>query len=237
MTAPAWPGPGVGRGPERLAILGATGGIGGYLLSWAVDAGYPVHVLARRPEAVPGRPGVTVTRGDATDPAAVADVVASADAVLSALGPRGAKTPGLLGAAASAVTQAMVKRARGRGPGGYRRGDRGQQVPGQEDRGAAGGQQEHRDHGDRRDASDPAKPTHAQRPAATPRGTPTTRAISSVSVGIWPATTGSASSPMYASLAMIPGWAEISLMGWATGIPGRMPGTLTKASLALFATR
>jgi uncharacterized protein YbjT (DUF2867 family) len=109
VTAAAQPGSAAGRGPERLAILGATGGIGRHLLSWAVDAGYPVHVLARRPEAVPGRAGVTVTGGDATDPAAVAGVVAGADAVLSALGPRGAKTPGLLGAAASAVTQAMVK--------------------------------------------------------------------------------------------------------------------------------
>jgi putative NADH-flavin reductase len=99
---------------ERLAIFGATGGIGGHLLSWAVDAGYPAHVLARRPEAVPRRPGVTVTQGDVTDPEAVADVVASADAVLSALGPRGAKTPGLLGAAASTVTQAMVKHGVGR---------------------------------------------------------------------------------------------------------------------------
>ncbi len=109
MTAAAQPGHGAGRGPERLAILGATGGIGGYLLSWAVDAGYPVHVLARRPDAVPGRPGVTVTKGDATDPEAVAGVVASAGAVLSALGPRGAKTPGLLASAASVVTQAMAK--------------------------------------------------------------------------------------------------------------------------------
>src|SRR5882757_1122117 len=106
MSAADQPGPAAGHGPERLAILGATGGIGGHLLNWAVDAGYPVHVLARRPEAVPGRPGVTVTGGDATDPAAVADVVASADAVLSALGSRGAKTPRLLGTAASAVTQA-----------------------------------------------------------------------------------------------------------------------------------
>ena len=114
MTAAAWPGPAAGRGPERLAILGATGGIGGYLLSWAVNAGYPVQVLARHPGAVPGRPGVTVTEGHATDPAAVADVVAGADAVLSALGPRGSKTPGLLGAAASAVTQAMVKHGVGR---------------------------------------------------------------------------------------------------------------------------
>jgi putative NADH-flavin reductase len=82
---------------------------GGYVLSWAVDAGYPVHVLARRASAVPHRPGVTVTEGDATDPAAVADTIATADAVLSALGPRGAKTPGLLASAASAVTQAMAK--------------------------------------------------------------------------------------------------------------------------------
>ena len=56
-----------------------------------MDAGYPVHVLARNPAAVPRRPGITVTEGDATDPAAVADAVASADAVLSALG-AGAKT-------------------------------------------------------------------------------------------------------------------------------------------------
>ncbi|MDX6338813.1 MAG: hypothetical protein QOG05_6153 [Streptosporangiaceae bacterium] len=109
MTAAAQPGPAGGPGRERLAILGATGGIGGYVLSWAVDAGYPVHVLARRASAVPRRPGVTVTEGDATDPAAVADTIATADAVLSALGPRGAKTPGLLASAASAVTQAMAK--------------------------------------------------------------------------------------------------------------------------------
>jgi putative NADH-flavin reductase len=109
MTAAAQPGSADGRGRQRLAILGATGGIGSQLLSWAVDAGYPVHVLARRASAVPRRPGVTVTEGDATDPAAMADAVATADAVLSALGPRGATTPGLLASAASAVTQAMTK--------------------------------------------------------------------------------------------------------------------------------
>ena len=52
-----------------------------------------------------------------------------------------------------------------------------------------------------------------------------------------PATTGSASSPMYASLAVIPGWAAISLMGWVRDIPGTVPGTLTKASLALIEVR
>ncbi len=93
----------------RLAILGATGRIGGHLLSWAVDAGHPVHVLARDAAAVPVRPGITVTEGSALDPVAVADVIAEADAVLSALGPRGAKAPALLATAASNVVGAMAK--------------------------------------------------------------------------------------------------------------------------------
>ena len=42
---------------------------------------------------------------------------------------------------------------------------------------------------------------------------------------------------MYASLAVIPGRASISLMGRVEAIPGSMPGTLMKASLALVETR
>ena len=109
MTTAARTGGYSGRGPLRLAILGATGGIGGRLLAWAVDAGHPVQVLARTAAAVPRRPGITVIEGDATDPAAVADTVAGADAVLSALGPRGAKVPRLLETAAANVTAAMAK--------------------------------------------------------------------------------------------------------------------------------
>jgi putative NADH-flavin reductase len=92
-----------------LAILGATGGIGGHLLTWALDTGHPVHALARSPEALPARAGLTVTRGDALDEGAVAEVIAGADAVLSALGPRGAKAPGLLAGAASNIISAMQK--------------------------------------------------------------------------------------------------------------------------------
>ncbi len=109
MTAASHPASDPGNGALRLAILGATGGIGGHVLNWAADAGHPVHVLARRAAAVPRRPGVTVTEGDATDPDAVAETLASADAVLSALGPRGARTPHLLATAAAATTQAMAK--------------------------------------------------------------------------------------------------------------------------------
>ncbi len=49
----------------QISILGGTGRIGGHLLGWALDAGHSVHALARRPESLPQRPGLTVTRGDA----------------------------------------------------------------------------------------------------------------------------------------------------------------------------
>jgi putative NADH-flavin reductase len=93
----------------RIAILGATGRIGDHLLTWALDAGHPVHALARDPQALRPAAGLTVTRGDALDAGAVADVIAEADAVLSALGPRGAKVPGLLASAASNIVAAMEK--------------------------------------------------------------------------------------------------------------------------------
>jgi uncharacterized protein YbjT (DUF2867 family) len=109
----------------RITILGATGGIGGHLLTWALEAGHEVNVLARHPEALnlgalvpealvpgaaargPAAPGVTVTRGDALDPAAVTEAAGGADAVLSALGPRGARAPGLLAGAAANTVAAM----------------------------------------------------------------------------------------------------------------------------------
>ena len=104
----------------RITILGATGGIGGHLLTWALEAGHEVNVLARHPEAlnldalVPAArgqaaPGVTVTRGDALDAPAVTEAAAGADAVLSALGPRGARVPGLLAGAAANTVAAMRK--------------------------------------------------------------------------------------------------------------------------------
>lgn len=72
----------------KLTIFGATGRIGGHLLNWAVDAGHDVHVLARSPQALRPRDGLTVTGGDVLDPAAVAVVISGADAVLSAVGPK-----------------------------------------------------------------------------------------------------------------------------------------------------
>jgi putative NADH-flavin reductase len=93
----------------QIAILGGTGGIGGHVLSWALEAGHPVRALARSPQALPPAPGLAVVRGDALDADAVAEVIDGADAVVSALGPRGAKAPGLLAGAAANTVPAMQK--------------------------------------------------------------------------------------------------------------------------------
>jgi uncharacterized protein YbjT (DUF2867 family) len=93
----------------QIAILGGTGGIGGHVLSWALDAGHPARALARHPEALPQREGLTVIRGDALDSVAVAETIAGADAVVSALGPRGANAESLLAGAAANAVAAMDK--------------------------------------------------------------------------------------------------------------------------------
>jgi uncharacterized protein YbjT (DUF2867 family) len=93
----------------QIAILGGTGGIGRHVLGWALDAGHPLRALARRPEALPQRAGLMVVRGDALDATAVAETIVGADAVISALGPRGAKSPSLLAGAAANVVAAMEK--------------------------------------------------------------------------------------------------------------------------------
>jgi putative NADH-flavin reductase len=91
----------------RLALMGASGRIGGHLLAWALASGHQVTALARSPQALTAAAGLTVVAGDATDAAAVAQTVAGADAVLSALGPRGAKSPALLADAGRHLVTAM----------------------------------------------------------------------------------------------------------------------------------
>jgi putative NADH-flavin reductase len=71
----------------QLASLGATRGVGLELVKQAVVLGHEVTVLARTPSKLDGvAPGLRVVQGDATDPAAVASVVAGQDGVLVALG-------------------------------------------------------------------------------------------------------------------------------------------------------
>lgn len=93
----------------RIALLGGSGRIGSCLLTWALQTGHEVTALARDPQSLTPAARLTVIGGQATDSSAVAAVVAGADAVLSALGSRGAKTPVLLASAARNIVTGMEK--------------------------------------------------------------------------------------------------------------------------------
>jgi putative NADH-flavin reductase len=92
----------------RLAVLGGTGRIGGLLLDRVLAAGHQVSALARDPDVLTASPGLIIIQGDAGDATAVAATISGADAVLSALGPRGAKTPAMMPTAAANIVTAMA---------------------------------------------------------------------------------------------------------------------------------
>ncbi len=60
-------------GAPAILLTGATGYVGGRLLTAFAGDGVPVRCLTRRPRAVRGAPGdVEVVRGDVTDPGSLA---------------------------------------------------------------------------------------------------------------------------------------------------------------------
>jgi putative NADH-flavin reductase len=80
----------------RLTIFGATGGTGTCLAEQALAAGHEVTAVVRDPARLNLRPSgpaagsrLRVITADPMDPAAITPAVAEADAVLTAIGPRG----------------------------------------------------------------------------------------------------------------------------------------------------
>jgi nucleoside-diphosphate-sugar epimerase len=67
-----------------IALTGATGFVGSHTLEAALDAGHQVRALTRREQ--PALEGVTWVRGTLDDSAALADLVAGADAVVHIAG-------------------------------------------------------------------------------------------------------------------------------------------------------
>ena len=73
--------------PERILIVGATGGTGRRLVAQALERGYTVTALARNPLRLQvTHPRLTVVRGNVLDGASVDAAMQGQDAVLSALG-------------------------------------------------------------------------------------------------------------------------------------------------------
>lgn len=70
----------------KLAVFGATGGVGQQLVPQALARGHEVVAVARGAAAVPD--GVRLVRGEVYEPAVAMEAVAGVDAVLSCLGPK-----------------------------------------------------------------------------------------------------------------------------------------------------
>lgn len=69
----------------KVAVLGASGRAGSEITKELAARGHQVVGIARKPEAIKQAPGVTAVAGDASDAAALAELIRGSDAVISAL--------------------------------------------------------------------------------------------------------------------------------------------------------
>jgi uncharacterized protein len=69
----------------KVAVLGASGHAGSEITKELSARGHEALAIARKPEAIPAMSGVVAKAGDASDPAALADLIRGSDAVISAL--------------------------------------------------------------------------------------------------------------------------------------------------------
>jgi len=93
----------------RVAIFGASGATGRLLTERCLAAGYGVTALLRTPESFSYMNRVRLVKGNAFDPAAVAETLLGADVVLSALGARSLKKEDVLERAVPLIVAAMEK--------------------------------------------------------------------------------------------------------------------------------
>jgi putative NADH-flavin reductase len=91
----------------KLALFGATGGVGREILSEAVAAGHAVTAVVRNPSKLPA--DVDVVRQDLATPdvEVLAAAMRDVDAVISAVGPHRAAEAGIVAPATAAITHAM----------------------------------------------------------------------------------------------------------------------------------
>jgi putative NADH-flavin reductase len=94
---------------RTLALVGATGRLGGHVLVEALQrGGWRVRALAREPVRLATRDGLAVVAGDVRDAAALAELLRGADAVVSCLGgARGAEPSDVVSAGMAALVRAI----------------------------------------------------------------------------------------------------------------------------------
>jgi putative NADH-flavin reductase len=95
----------------KLTILGATGATGTCLVEQALAAGHEVTAVVRDPVrlAVPAHQRLRIFTADVMDPASITPAIAGADAVISAVGPRGTGPTTVIQDSVRSIIQAMQK--------------------------------------------------------------------------------------------------------------------------------
>lgn len=69
----------------KLAIIGATGNIGGKILAEALSRGHDVTAIVRSPDKLLSHPRLTPKKGDVADDAALSALLKDHDAVISSI--------------------------------------------------------------------------------------------------------------------------------------------------------
>jgi putative NADH-flavin reductase len=95
----------------KLTIFGATGATGTRLTGQALAAGHDVTAVVRDPArlAIPAHPRLRTVTADVMDPASIIPAIAGADAVISAVGPRGTGPTTVIQDSVRSIIQAMQK--------------------------------------------------------------------------------------------------------------------------------
>jgi len=95
----------------NLTILGATGATGTCLTGQALASGHEVTAIVRDPArlAVPAHQRLRTVTADVMDPASITPAMAGADAVISAVGPRGTGPTTVIQDSVRSIIQAMQK--------------------------------------------------------------------------------------------------------------------------------
>jgi putative NADH-flavin reductase len=108
---PADSGPAQEGETVKLTIFGATGGTGICITEQALSAGHEVTVVVRDPARLSISPHsrLHVVIADVMDPDAITPAVAGADAVLTAVGPRGAGPTTVIQDSVGSIIAAMQK--------------------------------------------------------------------------------------------------------------------------------
>lgn len=97
----------------RIVVYGATGGTGTHVVRQALAAGHHVTAVVRDPArlSVPPSDRLVVVPADVMDPDAAARTLESAEAVVSALGPRPGGATTVCSAGTHSILTAMTKTA------------------------------------------------------------------------------------------------------------------------------